>query len=193
MIHRIPLHRPHQHHHLAIQPKKTIRIRRRLARQRRHHVRADNRRPVDYFLVILAINRCAYIGRGVEHSGWVGVQDGIGAKVVVGMVVGDEDGDELVVGGNFGDPLHDGLGVGYEEGRVDEDGVGGAGDEGCDAGEALFTGLVDMGFELRHDLQVFVGLMRNDSLEYTVVGSTRFSGFELQQSFSYFVSETAFS
>lgn len=88
----------------------------------------------------------------------MGFQDGIGAKVVVRMVVRDEDGDELVVGGGLGDPLHDGLGVGHEKRRVDEDGVGGAGDECCDAGEALLTGLVDVGVKLRHDfLQSFQG------------------------------------
>lgn len=79
--------------------------------------------------------------------------------------MGDEDGDELVVGGGFGDPFHDGLGVGDEEGGVDEDGVGGACDEGCDAGEASLTGLVDVGFELRHDYSLFTGSVRNRLFE----------------------------
>lgn len=63
----------------------------------------------------------------------MGVQDGVGAEVVVRVVVGDEDGDELLVWGGLLDPVYDGLGVCYEEGRVDEDGVRWPGDEGCHA------------------------------------------------------------
>lgn len=69
--------------------------------------------------------------------------------------MGDEDGDELVIGGGLRDPFDDGLGVGDEEGGVDEDGVRGACDEGCDAREALLAGLVDVGFEFRHDYSLF--------------------------------------
>lgn len=140
VVDAVSLHRAQQHHGLAVEAEEAEGVRGGLGGGARREVLGPvDGRPVLDLLVVLALDAGADVGRGEEFGGGVGLEDGVGAEVVlaggsrvicsfffqaflfflfwveggthVRVVMRHEHGGEIGVGRGGADPIDYGFGI----------------------------------------------------------------------------------